>query len=401
MKVAIVHDYLNQYGGAERVVEAIAELYPEAPIFTSIYDPKKVRNRFVDRDVHTSFMQRLPGVTSHHQVYLPFYPLAFDSLDLSGYDLVISSSSAWGKAAVTGPETLHICYCHSPMRFAWQSTEYAQRERLGRASRALLPVILHFIRRWDIKSSTRPDYYIANSRTVAERIRKYWHRDSTIINPPVEVNNIPYVSGRHREDFYLTVGRLVPYKRMDVTVRAFKELDLPLKVVGSGRDLEALKRLAGPKTEFLTNLSDKEVRELFCRCRAFIQTGSEDFGITPIEAMGGGAPVIAINQDGPAETIIDGKTGLFFDKQTPEALAEAVRLFEKMRFQFNSDFIRKHAQSFDREIFQRRFGDFVSSKWEDFQLKKQNGQTESLNIISRREITTRRLERKAANKFVS
>lgn len=372
MKVAIVHDYLNQYGGAERVVEAIAELYPDAPIYTSIYESSLVRDRFVQRDVHTSFMQHLPGVMRHHQIYLPLYPWAFDNFKLHDYDLVLSSSSAWGKAAITGPHTLHISYCHSPMRFAWQTNEYAQRERMGGISRQLLPFVMYFMRRWDIKSAQRPDYYIANSRTVATRMRRFWGREADIIiNPPVEVSSIPFQAGP-RADFYLTVGRLVPYKRLDVTVEAFRQLDLPLKVVGTGRDLESLKRLAGPKTEFLGGISDAEVRNLFCRCRAFVQTGSEDFGITPIEAMGGGAPVIAINQDGPAETIIEDQTGLFFNQQTPQALVEAVQRFEQVRHTFDSNVIRHHAESFDRKIFQRRYAEFVAAKWEDFQDGKQS-----------------------------
>jgi len=252
MKVAIVHDYLNQYGGAERVVEELAGLFPEAPIFTSIYDAGRVNNRFVGRDIRTSFMQRLPGVMGHHQIYLPLYPLAFDRFKLDGYDLVISSSSAWGKAAITGPDTLHLSYCHAPMRFAWQSADYMQREQLGRASRTLLPAVLYFIRRWDIKTALRPNFYIANSQTVANRIQKFWGREADIvINPPVEVKNFAYHK-RPREDFYLTVGRLVPYKRLDVTVQAFRDLDLPLKVVGSGRDLESLRKLAGPHRIFGT-----------------------------------------------------------------------------------------------------------------------------------------------------
>ncbi len=374
MKVAIVHDYLNQYGGAERVVEELAGLFPTAPIYTSIYDAGRVKNRFVGRDIHTSFMQKLPGVMGHHQIYLPFYPLAFDRFKLDGYDLVISSSSAWGKAAITGPDTLHICYCHAPMRFAWQSADYMQREQLGRASRTLLPAVLYFIRRWDIKTALRPNFYIANSRTVAARIQKFWGREADIIiNPPVEVKKFAYHQ-RPREDFYLTVGRLVPYKRLDVTVQAFRDLDLPLKVVGSGRDLESLRKLAGPRTEFLGHIPDQEVRELYNRCRAFVQTGSEDFGITPIEAMGGGAPVIAINSDGPAETILDGQTGIFFDEQTPEALAQAVRRFEQIYQSFDSAAIRRYAESFDREIFRQRFEEYVNVKWEQFQTRKQANQ---------------------------
>ena len=364
MKVAIVHDYLNQYGGAERMLEALCELYPDAPIYTSIYDPDAVLHRFDDRVVHTSFMQKLPGVMKNHQQYLLLYPYAFESFDLSGYDLVVSSSSAWAKGAITGPETLHVCYCHTPMRFAWQYEDYARRERLGRLSRAVLPFFMTRVRLWDVASSLRPDFYVANSQTVAQRIAKYWRRDSVVINPPVEVGNIPYRSGP-RDNFYLWVGRMTPYKRADVAVRAFTELGLPLKVVGTGRDMNAIKKLAGPNVEFLGHLPDAEMRQMMSRCRAFIQVGADDFGITPVEAMAGGAPVVAINANGPAEVVLDGQTGLFFDEQTPESLAGAVRRFEGQYRQFDSDFIRRYAQNFDRELFCRRFGEYVAQRWEE------------------------------------
>ncbi len=381
MKIAIVHDYLNQYGGAERLLEAICELYPDAPIYTSIYSPEKVQHRFDERDIRTSFMQKLPGVINHHQVYLPFYSFAFESFDLSEYDLVISSSSAWAKGVKTPIETLHICYCHTPMRFVWQFDDYAKRERLKGPARAILPLFLNYVRLWDVKSAQRPDFYVANSQTVRERIARFWQREAVVINPPVEVSAIPY-RGTPRQDFYLWVGRMVPYKRADVAIQAFKELDLPLKVVGKGRDLEALKKLAGPKTEFLGFVPDEQVRELFTRCRAFIQAGAEDFGITPVEAMAGGAPVIAINQYGPAEVVIDGKTGLFFDRQTPEALVEAVRRFEDNPQKFNSDEIRRYAETFDRKLFLERFGSYVKERWEEHAGIREtlNVNTEALNV---------------------
>ena len=366
MKIAIVHDYLNQYGGAERLLEALCELYPDAPIYTSIYDPQAVLNRFDDRVVHTSFMQKLPGVIKHHQPYLMLYPYAFESFDLSEYDLVISSSSAWAKGVITDPKTLHICYCHTPMRFAWQYEDYARRERLGPVSRKMLPFFMTRVRLWDMASSIRPDYYVANSQTVAQRIAKYWRRDSVVINPPVEVGHIPYQSGP-RENFYLWVGRMTPYKRADVAVRAFTELGLPLKVVGTGRDMEAIKRLAGPNVEFMGHLPDAEVRRLMSRCRAFIQVGADDFGITPVEAMAGGAPVIAINANGPAEVVLDGETGLFFEEQTPQSLVEAVRRFEGQYRRFDSASIRRYAQNFDRELFCRRFGEYVAQRVEEHQ----------------------------------
>lgn len=367
MKVAIVHDYLNQWGGAERLLEAICELYPGAPIYTSICT-SEIGARFAGHPIHTSFMQKLPGVLTHHQPYLPFYPLAFENFDLSEYDLIISSSSAFAKGVITPADALHICYCHSPMRFVWQSKEYMERERKGRFSKIVLPFLLSYVRLWDVVSATRPNFYVANSKTVQQRIARYWGRESTVINPPVEVQRIPF-KGEVRQDFYLIAGRLVPYKRIDVTIEAFRQLDLPLKVVGTGRDMEALKSLAGPKTEFLGHVSDEKLWELYAQCRAFVQTGAEDFGITLVEAMAAGAPVIAINRYGPAETVIAGETGLFFEEQTPEALAVAVQRFEQQYQFFDSARIRRHAESFDREIFVRCFGDYVAQRYEEHQAK--------------------------------
>ncbi|HEX2909690.1 MAG TPA: glycosyltransferase [Chloroflexia bacterium] len=379
MKVAIVHDYLNQYGGAERVLEALCELFPDAPIYTSIYSPELVLHRFDNRKVITSFMQKLPGVLHHHQAYLPFYSYAFEGFNFSEYDLVISSSSAWAKGIITGPETLHISYCHTPMRFVWQFEDYAKRERMGKATKLALPFFLSYIRLWDVVSAQRPNYYVANSQTVAQRIKDCWQRDSIVINPPVEVSQIPYVKAP-RQDYYLWVGRMIPYKRADVAIRAFKELDLPLKVVGTGRDMESLKQLAGSKTEFLGHVPDEKLRQMFTECKAFIQVGAEDFGITPVEAMAGGAPVISINQNGPAETVREGVTGLFFQEQTPEALSAAVRQFEEIYPRFDSDTIRLYAQNFDRELFCRRFGQYVAERWEEHKASRDKGLQQEVEI---------------------
>lgn len=368
MKVAIAHDYLNQYGGAERVVEALCEMFPDAPIYTSIYSAERVLHRFAHRKVITSFMQKLPGVIERHQAFLPFYPLAFERFDFSEYDLVVSSSSAWAKGIKTGPNTLHICYCHAPMRFVWQYEDYSRREQIGGLAKRVLPSVLRYVKLWDVRSAGRPNFYVANSETVKERIKRYWQREATVINPPVEVSKIPYssIQNRERKDFYLWVGRLIPYKRADVAIRAFKELDLPLKVVGSGRDKEDLLKLAGPKTEFLGHLDDSELRKLFGECRGFIQVGAEDFGITPVEAMAGGAPVIAIRKDGPAETVVEGQTGVFFEDQTAASLIGAVRRFEQTRANFDTDVIRSHAEKYSRERFIREMTEFVQTRYAEW-----------------------------------
>jgi glycosyltransferase involved in cell wall biosynthesis len=378
MKVALVHDYLNQYGGAERVLEAIADLFPGAPIYTSIYDKELMRGKFEGHEIRTSFMQRFPGVLRRHQAYVLAYSFAFESFDLREYDLVISSSSAWAKGVITRPETLHICYCHAPMRFAWDTKDYARRENMNRLAKIGLPLVMGYVRLWDVSSAARPNYYVANSQTIAQRIRDYWGRDASVINPPVEVEQIECNTGP-REDFYLMAARLMPYKRLDIGVQAFRELDLPLKIVGTGRDMKNLKEMAGPKTEFLGYVSDEELRKLFGRCRAFVQTGAEDFGITQIEAMAGGAPVIAIRQNGPAEVNLEGVTGLFFDEQVPGSLVETVRRFEARLPQFDVARIRRHAETFSRDVFNRRFRAHVDSCLRDFKAAQQKKATLRLN----------------------
>ncbi|MEI7556164.1 glycosyltransferase [Candidatus Chlorohelix sp.] len=370
MKVALVHDYLNQYGGAERVLEAIADMFPEAPIYTSIYDKKLMEGKFPGHKIYTSFMQRFPGVLKRHQLYLLAYSFAFEHFDLKDYDVVISSSSAWAKGVVTPPNTLHICYCHAPMRFAWDTQDYARRENMSRLAKIGLPLVMEFVRLWDIASAARPHFYVANSQTIAGRIKEYWGRDAVVINPPVEVEQIP-CNYSPREDFYLMASRLMPYKRLDIGVKAFRELGLPLKIVGTGRDLKNLKDLGGSNIEFLGYVSDDELYKLFGRCKAFIQTGAEDFGITQVEAMAAGAPVIAIKQNGPAEVNVEGLTGLFFEEQSPQSLADTVQRFEQMSEQFDSHIIRTHAETFSREIFIKRFHEQIDLCVREFKAPQQ------------------------------
>src|SRR5579859_5684642 len=243
MKVALAHDYLNQMGGAERVVMAFHEIFPDAPIYTSIYDPQRVDPAFQKMDIRTSFMQKFPFVTRHHQPYLPFYPFAMESLDLRGYDLVLSSSSAFGKGVITRPETMHICYCHTPMRWCWNYDEYVKREQLGKIARSALPFLMTGLRVWDQASAARVDYFIANSPLVAERIAKYYRRDAVIIPPPVDARRFTFEPGLQLEDYFLIVSRLIPYKRIDLAIEACNQLRLPLVIVGSGRDLERLKKM--------------------------------------------------------------------------------------------------------------------------------------------------------------
>jgi glycosyltransferase involved in cell wall biosynthesis len=358
VRVALVHDYLNQMGGAEKVLLALHDLFPQAPIYTSIYAPSRVDRRFRELDVRTSFMQRLPLVKKRHQPFLPLFPQAFERMDLRAYDLVISDSSAFAKGVVTRPETLHICYCHTPMRWAWSYEEYVERERLGRLARTLLPPFISRLRQWDYATAARVDYFVANSPTVAARIAKYYRRESVYIPPPVDTARFS-VAPEH-DDYFLIVSRLVPYKRIDLAVQAFSHLGLPLRIVGAGRDEGRLRKLAGKSVQFLGRLPDAQVREQMARCRGFIFPGEEDFGITPVEAQASGRPVIAYGAGGALAMVAEGTTGIFFRQQTVEALGEAVRAFRDE--QFDAAVIRRHAEEFDTTRFQRRFLQFVEAK---------------------------------------
>ena len=358
-RIAIVHDYLNQMGGAERVLEVLHEVFPEAPIYTSMYEPALVSPAFGRMEVHTSFMQRLPFATRRHQAFLPFYPAAFEQFDLSGYDVVLSMSSAWSKGVVTQPETCHVCYCLTPMRFAWQAHTYAAQERIPRWATWLLPHILTWLRTWDAATAQRVDAFAAISRAVARRITKYYRRPATVIHPPVDTQR--YAPANQHEDYFLVVSRLVPYKRIDLAVRACTELGLPLKVVGAGRDRARLQAVAGPTVEFLGRLPDATIRELMARCRAFLFPGEEDFGLTPLEAQASGRPVIALARGGALETVVDGVTGRLFPEPTVAALATALAGLRDADFDART--IRRHAVRFDTGHFKQRLRRFVAERW--------------------------------------
>jgi glycosyltransferase involved in cell wall biosynthesis len=358
MRVALVHDYLNQMGGAERVLLALHELYPQAPIYTSIYDPHRVDQRFRTMDIRTTFMQRIPLVRRHHQPFLPLYPFAFERMDLREYDLVVSDSSAFAKGIVTRPETLHVCYCHTPMRWAWNYQDYIERERLGRTARIVLSLYVTWLRSWDVATAARVDDFIANSPSVAARIAKYYRRECVQIPPPVDTSR--YYLSDELDDAFLIVSRLVPYKRIDLAVQAFTTLGLPLHIIGSGRDQGRLRRMAGKNVTFLGGLSDDQVRHHLARCRALIFPGEEDFGLAPVEAQASGRPVIAYGAGGALASVLEGSTGMFFREQTPEALAEAVRAFRDDRF--DPMVIRRHAERFDTQVFVQTFSDYLEAR---------------------------------------
>jgi glycosyltransferase involved in cell wall biosynthesis len=358
LRVALVHDYLNQYGGAERVLEELHALFPSAPVYTSMYWPEKMSATIRGLDVRTSFMQRLPLVTRNHQPFLLLYPLAFESFDLNEYDVVISNSSAFCKGVVTPPGTLHICYCLTPMRWVWNYHAYVERERLGTAARLVLPAATSHLRAWDVATAQNVDRFLAISTTVAARIRKYYRRDARVIYPPVNCDAFTPRPTRV-DDYYLVVSRLIPYKRIDLAVDAFTRLGIRLKIVASsGRDLAALKARAGRNIEFVGRVSDDELKELYAHCRGFVFPGEEDFGIAPLEANASGRPVIAYAGGGALDTVIDGRTGVLFPEQRVECLIDAVRRAEDT--DWNRDELRSHARRFDRQVFRQHFQQFVT-----------------------------------------
>lgn len=357
MKIAIVHDYLNQSGGAERVVAAMHRLYPEAPIFTTIADAAVVNELMPGADVRTSWMQRLPGIERHFRKYFLFYPHAIESLDLSGYDVVLSSSSAYAKGARTRPGAVHICYCHTPMRFAWNFDGYAEREHWGAVTRRMLPPLIARVRRWDVRTAGRPSVYVANSTTVAERIEQHYHRRASVIPPPVEVDR--FTPSPVQDPHYLVVSRLVPYKRIDLAIDAFTRMNRPLVVIGDGPARGELERKAGPTIRFLGRLPDADVSAAYARCRALIFPGEEDFGIVPLEANAAGRPVIAYQRGGALDTVVPGVTGLFFAEQTVESLIAAVT--ESERVSWNPAQLREHAEGFREAVFADRLGTLVAA----------------------------------------
>ncbi len=359
MKIAIVHDYLVDAGGAERVVIALHEQYPAAPIFTSVMDARTTFPTFRALDVRTSFLQRLPVRKGNYKFLLPLFPLAFESFDLSGYEVVLSSASAFAKGVVTAPETLHVCYCHTPPRFVWRYHEYIAQEQLGRAARGVIAFIVHRLREWDYVAAQRVDFFIANSRITARRIAKNYRRDAVVIPPPVEVEK--FTPRADIGDYYLVVSRLAPYKRIDVAVQAFNQLRVPLKIVGAGVDAARLRKMAADNIEFLGHVPQAQLADLYARCRAVVFPGVEDFGIVPLEANAAGRPVIAFAAGGALETVVEGETGAFFRAQTPDALAQIVAATDVSRF--DARILRAHAEEFSQARFKERIARFIADQW--------------------------------------
>lgn len=359
MNVALVHDWLNQLGGAEDVLETLVSIYPQAPIYTSLYWREKMPAAWQQWPIHTSFIDRLPRAYHWHQLYLPFYPVAFEQFDLSRYDLVLSNKSGFCHGVLTGPDTVHICYCLTPTRFLWRYAQYAEQENLGRLSRRFLPPLLTYLRMWDRLAAERVDYFVAISKEVQRRIRKVYGRDSTVIYPPIDTGR--FTPASQIEDYYLMVGRLVPYRRLDLLIQAFNRLDRPLLIAGRGRDQERLQALAGRNITFLGYVPEEQLPDLMARCRAFLFPGEEDFGIAPLQAMAAGRPVIAYAAGGALDTVVPG-TGILFAEQSVEAIVQAVEMADHLPV--DSAFIRRHAQTFDKTLFIQQLQDYIEQKLE-------------------------------------
>ena len=357
MRVAIVHDWLNQIGGAEGVLEALMEMFPGATVYTSIYWAEAMPPACRQWDIQTTWMDRLPGIHRHHQPYLLFYPLAFGGLELRDFDLVISNKSAFAMGARTTPGTRHVCYCLTPTRFVWDFESYVSREQVGGLARSLVRPFLGRLQRWERAAADRVDAFVAISSAIQARIRRFYERDSVIVYPPVDTKRFaPSPDGSH-DDYFLIVSRLVPYKRIDLAVRAFTELGLPLWIAGSGRDRASLEAMAGPRVRFLGRVPDEDLGRLLARCRAFVFPGLEDFGIAPVQAMAAGRPVLAFAGGGALDYVVEGVTGTLFHEQTPASLADAVRRFDEAAL-VPAD-IRAQAERFDTEVFKTRLMDVI------------------------------------------
>jgi glycosyltransferase involved in cell wall biosynthesis len=346
-RVALVHDFLVDVRGAERVFLALCDLFPDADLFTAVYDEEGTEGRFAHRQVTTSFLQRAHPTARTFRALLPLYPAAMESLDLRGYDLVISSSSAWAHGVIPDDDAVHVCYCHNPFRYAWNARQETLQAR-GPFARAALGVVFQRWRQWDWIAAQRVDAYVANSQTTKRRVARYFGREATVLHPPVEVDRFtPATPG----DAYVVLSELMAHKRIEVAVRAFNELRLPLVVVGDGPDARRLHRLAGPTVSFTGRVSDAEAARLLARARALVVTATEEFGIAAVEAQAAGRPVIALHEGGVRETVVEGETGMFFERPEPADLAAAVRSFDVLAV--DPEACVANARRFDTAHFRR------------------------------------------------
>lgn len=349
-KTAIVHDWFCNMGGGDKVAEAFLDIMPESPVYTSCYLEKSLTPNLRKATIKTSFLQKhLNQKKDNHQKFLPLMPIAFESFDMNEYDIILSSSSCCAKGVITRPGSIHICYCHTPMRYAWEFFgEYT--ENMRPFKRKIIGYIMNYIRIWDVIASNRVDYFIANSKNVANRIWKHYRREATVIYPPIDTDY--FTPGDEKGDFYLCVSRLVKYKRIDLAIQACNELKAPLVIIGQGAEEEYLKKLSGPTVQLLGRQSNEVIREYYRKCKAFIFPGEEDFGMTPLEVQACGRPVVAYGKGGALETVIGGETGVFFQEQTVESLIDGIKRLASI--EIKSDVCRKNAEQFSIQIFKEK-----------------------------------------------
>ena len=356
MRVAIIHYWFVGMRGGEKVIEELCKLYPQADIFTHVYDPAAVSSLIRSRTVKGSFISRMPFARSLYKSYLPLMPMALEQLDLRGYDLIISSESGPSKGIVPPAGALHICYCHSPMRYIW-NMYHDYRERTGLLNRILMPAVTHYLRLWDALTATRVHHFLANSHCVAERLQTYYGRRSVVIHPPVDVDAFEVVPPEERGDYYLMVGELVKYKRADLAVEAFNRTGRKLVVIGGGEMLSRLRELAGPSVTILGPQPFAQLRWHYARCLGLVFPGEEDFGIVPVEAMASGRPVVAFDRGGARESVVEGVTGTFFKEQTVEDVIAAVRRCDETAY--DPQAIVRRARDFAADRFRAEMSSFV------------------------------------------
>ncbi|HLB95763.1 MAG TPA: glycosyltransferase [Patescibacteria group bacterium] len=358
-KIAIIVEELTQLGGAERLLDCFLELFPKAPVFTIVWDKVKTLHRYDKFDVRPSFIQELPFGVNRYKWYLTLMPKAVESLDLKDFDIVLSITSALVKGVKTNSNQLHICYCNTPTRWLWtDSQNYLKTAPIPFFARPLMPTIINALKKWDIKASKRPNYFIANSENVRKRIKKYYHRDSFPIFVPVEAKKFkPTIK---KGEYYLMVSRLEPYKKVEMVIEAFKRLDLPLKIVGFGTKFEELKKSVPKNIKLIGRVSDEKLAKIYQRSIATIFPQEEDAGIVPLESMAAGRPVIAFAKGGALETVVEGKTGVLFKVQTVGGLIKAIKKFQNRKF--NAKIIRLHAQKFDKELFKKKILMYIEDK---------------------------------------
>lgn len=355
-RIALVHDNYAQMGGAEKVAEALYKTLPSAHLHSTLAVREKLSSDLRQAEIRTTWMQHLPSIHQYYRHYFLLYPLAVEGMDLSAYDLIVSSCFGYAKGVKRSKDAVHVCYCHTPMRWVWRYEDYAAREQFGGIKQAILPVMLAGLKKWDLRAARRPDYFVANSQVVANRIKDIYRRESVVIPPPIDINR--FKPSNEQQDYYLVLSRLVAYKRLDLAIEACNKLKRNLVVIGDGPDRKRLEALAGPTVAILGRQPDGVVESMVSRCRALLFPGEEDFGMVPLEVNAAGRPVIAYRGGGAMETVIEGETGLFFDKATSETLAGAIQEFES--YSWNQRKLRQHAEQYSEQVFATRFLDFLN-----------------------------------------